>query len=490
MREKRVVVEEYPVIEVYSPQKSQRSNLPEINIEERQSEQSKKVKIHQREIISILDNTDIFFKQLDLSRIKRNFLYPSLVDKNDSPDLYKKQKKSLNLWTDHLMSDDTDYPSWFRAGALSALIKTGEMNRGNKEVFPKLNKEALSYTYDFLFEYRLTGEYKNPKDFISIYSLNLDKVKLAAKESKEQTNIGKWVKFEKGSNYSSLHQLIQNHGTGWDIAGQQVLKNQIKDNDFYIYFSKDKNQNYSIPRIFVKTKEEKVIKVGGITDYQNLEPDMLGPVETLFRQLSVDENIDKKYKNAKKITRISGEFRRGDLLFKGYLRAIYEIDEKIESFGWARDPRIDEIISKRNPKEDLALVFDCSPEQVSTTKEEALKVGIKVHYGDLDINDVVPNPNLEIPETIVGNFNAKKIETAKGFSLPKFVAGNVDLSRLMSAKNLVLPEFIRDNLYLNNIISVEYLNLDTEIQGSVYLSHVSLEDKQRLQEKFPKIKII
>ncbi len=488
MREKRIVTEEYPVIEVYSPQTIQRSNLPEINLKE---EQSKKLKnITTKEIRKILDGPDIITRQSDFSYIKREFLYPSLADKNDSPDLYKKQKKDLNLWTDYLMSDDTDYPSWFRARALSALIKTGEMNRGNTEVFPELNKEALSYTYDFLFEHQLTGKYTRASDLSDIYSLNLSKVKLAAMEPKEQNNTGYWTKFEGSDYYSVYCKYIQNYGTGWDIAGQQVLKNELKYNDFYIYFSKNEQGRYLIPRIFVKTKEEKVINIGGVADYQNLEPYMFGPVKNLIRELSVSEDIDKKCENQHKLTRLIGKDRRGSNLSKKSLRFLYEIDEKIDSFGWVKDPRIDEFISKRNPKEDLAFVFDCNPEQVSTTTKEALKGGIKCHYGDLEINDVVPNPNLEIPETIVGNFNAKKIETAKGFSLPKFVAGNVDLSRLMYAKNLVLPEFIRGNLYLNNIISIKDLNLDKEIKGSVYLPKISLQDKQRLQEKYSNLKIV
>ena len=67
---------------------------------------------------------------------------------------------------------------------------------------------------------------------------------------------------------------------------------------------------------------------------------------------------------------------------------MYEIDSKIEGFGYSRDPRIDGIISKRNKREDISLITGYNPDEISLDRNEALKGDIKYHYGDLDLSDL------------------------------------------------------------------------------------------------------
>jgi hypothetical protein len=47
------------------------------------------------------------------------------------------------------------------------------------------------------------------------------------------------------------------------------------------------------------------------------------------------------------------------------IRFLYEIDSPIESFGYDRDPRIEEIRKKRNRQEDIQTLCNCTPEYIA-----------------------------------------------------------------------------------------------------------------------------
>ena len=69
----------------------------------------------------------------------------------------------------------------------------------------------------------------------------------------------------------------------------------------------------------------------------------------------------KKYKkragDMKKLTSIYNKQQTGEELSREDLRFLYELDGPIEGFGYERDPRIEELLEKRNRADDLKEIF-------------------------------------------------------------------------------------------------------------------------------------
>jgi hypothetical protein len=57
-------------------------------------------------------------------------------------------------------------------------------------------------------------------------------------------------------------------------------------------------------------------------------------------------------------------------LSKQELEFLYEINGTIEGFGYQKDPRVEEIRSQRNIKEDLPIIFGCEQNQIATNANE------------------------------------------------------------------------------------------------------------------------
>ncbi|MCD8495012.1 MAG: hypothetical protein LRY46_02800 [Candidatus Pacebacteria bacterium] len=86
---------------------------------------------------------------------------------------------------------------------------------------------------------------------------------------------------------------------------------------------------------------------------------------------SEGERYLKKSEDMKRMTDITQRYRTGQALTSDDLRFLYEIDGNIQGFGYKADPRIKEILDGRNMKEDLGVLFNCRPDQIAITQEEA-----------------------------------------------------------------------------------------------------------------------
>jgi hypothetical protein len=179
----------------------------------------------------------------------------------------------------------------------------------------------------------------------------------------------------------------------------------------------------------------------------------------------------------KRMTVIEKKVGIGEDLTKEDIHFLYEIDRPIIGFGEGRDPRIERILSKRNVKRDLSFLFDCSEDQISVTKEEALSGGdIKYHYGDIVLSSLTSVEGLVLPERIRGNLSLSKLTSVEGLVFPKRVGGRLDLKGLTSAEGLVLPESV-GILDLSGLTSAKGLVLPKRIRKSLDLSSLtSAED--------------
>jgi hypothetical protein len=412
------------------------------------------------------------------------------------------QEKSLDSWIDYLGSEDAFYPDWFKYFVFRSITQLSEYDKENKRfknrskgttgIFPDINREALAYVADELIK----KQKKEPSsqtdeewqkllqgaNFAKMYAYAIEKITPASQEQKEVID-GQWVKYDQGSNrYLDLAKSLQGHGTDWCTAGESTAKAQLEVGDFYVYYTKDQQGQYSVPRIAIRMGKNQIAEVRGINHKQNLEGNMISIAEEKMATLPGAEKYKKRTADMKKMTEIENKVKQSQELTKEDLRFLYEFDDKIEGFGHERDPRIEEIKNKRNLKNDLGIIFNIPPDRISTTIEESFKDDIVFHYGDISLKFLHHIEELEFPEQFDVDLNLSGLESFKKLKLPKHVCGNVDLSRLKSVDRLELPEDIDGNLDLAFLASAKELKLPKRVNGNLYLHRLTNVDGLELPD--------
>jgi len=439
-------------------------------------------------------------------------------------------------------------------------------SKGTTALFPDINREALAYVLDSVEKSHKKEAREDTSDekwekllktanFGKLYAHAIEKITPATEEEKENIQ-GEWIKYEQGSDAEPLYKSLQGHGTGWCTAGEGVAKTQLEAGDFYVFYSKNKQGENKTPRVAIRMENGEIAEVRGINADQNLEAVMTDVAKEKMRELPGAEKYEKKVSDMKCLTEIEKKFIdvkkiERDLhelvlnsihvitpeerevytqehkgfevkieqarthnwqleLTKEELRFLYEIDAPIDGFGYLQDPRIDEIIGRRDKRIDIASALDIRPEEISFTQDEALCGGIKYHFGDISSRDVAFTEKLELPEVIRGHLNLDALKDAKnvkfprivgkelklgglkladGVVLPEQVGDRLDLSMLVSAKGLIFPKVVGYNLWLFRLKSIEGLKLPKIVGGVVSLYSISNEEKEVLKNEYPNLKI-
>lgn len=410
------------------------------------------------------------------------------------------------------------YPMWFKNYAFRGMLTLNKFDKEKEsfgrrtsstvEPFVDLNREALALVYDILRKEiatdDLTEEQENllskgesfKKLYTHYYINNLPK-------DMDKETEGIWIKYNQGEDYYPLWESLQGKNTGWCTAGEETCKSQIEGGDFYVYYTKDEEGKYTNPRIAIRMDgTNKIGEVRGISSHQNLEENMTVIAEEKLKEFPDYERYKKKVSDMKYLTEIDHKTQKGIDLSKEELSFLYEIDNKIESFGYNKDPRIKEIQGKRNRKKDLAFLFDCKEEQVALTEEDlknqhcivayGFDIGgknleylenLKFMYGDIRLDYLTSIENLIFPESLTGNVSLHFLESADNLVLPKVMNGELFLNGLKSAKGLKLPKKIKGGLYLGGLTSTGSLKLPKEIQGNLGLGRLESAEGLVLPEK-------
>lgn len=398
------------------------------------------------------------------------------------------QKSTLDLWIDYFMSEDAMYPTWFKVYAFKGMLGLSTYDKEKQEFgkrtdktttpFIDLNMEALSKVYDILKseigENNLTGEERKIlskgesfKKLYTYYLINLDS-KIINNDETE----GIWIKYDMGSDYMPLWESLQGKNTGWCTAGKETAKIQLENGDFYVYYTKDENGEYKNPRIAIRMDgTNKIAEVRGISKNQNLEPNMELIIDKKLEEFPDRDEYKKKVHDMKRLTLIEEKQKNNQELSLDDLKFLYEVDSEIKGFGYEKDPRIEEIISKRDKRKDVAFVYDINEDEIAFSKEEweENKDRIKVYYGDLDLSHLISAKGLILPNIISGNLNLSSLKSAEGLTLPNIMNGNLNLTGLKSAEGLKLPNIIKGDLYLDHLLNAEGLKLPNTIEGSLFL---------------------
>ena len=411
----------------------------------------------------------------------------------------KEQEKSLDMWIDYLTSDDAMYPMWFKHYAFRGMLKLnkidkekGEFGRRSKtttEPYVELNREVLARVYDTLVKEIGTNEeiseeaskaLENGESFKKLYEYYLTDTGYV---NRGNDTDGLWVKYDQGSDYKPLWESLQGKNTGWCTAGEETAKTQLSNGDFYVYYTKDNEGEYKEPRIAIRMDGKSNIgEVRGVGERQNLEGCMTPIAEEKLNEFPDKDKYLKKVNDMKLLTEIDNKVNKNIELTKDELRFLYEINSKIEGFGYDNDPRIKEIRDKRNNKKDLAFVFGCKEENIGTKLSDFESNDIICFYGDLKFTGANLTDNFRNLQYIIGDASFDNLTSAKGLENLQSIGGSAWFYKLSSAEGLENLQNISKDAYFNILTSAKGLNNLQNIGGDASFWHLtSAEGLENLQ---------
>ena len=418
--------------------------------------------------------------------------------------LKEEQQESFLRWFDYIMGPDVDRPPWLRHILLKDLLEIGTYNT-NKNSFaqrtsetagpyPWLNSEAFAKVYDSLKNY-YEGRFSFIEDglldkikknerraFAILYAQRLNELKKLSVPDLKQTE-GEWVKYEQGNeaHAKALFDSLQNQNTGWCTANAcSTATHQIKGGDFYVYYSKDVKGEFKTPRIAIRMNGKSIFEVRGIAKDKHLDPEMLKTsiLEDKLKEFGDEgEKYKQKYEDMKLLTEIEFKVQRGEELSLKDLKFLHEIERNIQGFGYAKDPRIGEIISQRDKNEDYALIFKVRESEVSSKKEDVLSGEAKVFIGTLELKPEDDLSRVRLEAIVDGSADFRDLKSAKGLENLHYIGWFANFRSLTSAKGLERLAYIRGPADFGALESAEDLKSLWYIGGQAnFRSPISVKD--------------
>ena len=422
------------------------------------------------------------------------------------------QKHSLDKWIEYFLYDEESksYEMWEKYWVFQGLQNLGKYDKKTYKFskrdkttvypFPPVEREFIFTTLHLMEDYIKdkkgdeeiksalgSGNFKMLYEYVIKQSMLKDKLQ-------SNTTSGKWVKYEQGSDYNILRDSLQGYYTGWcTAAGENFAKSQLAGGDFYVYYSLDNNGEAKVPRIAIRMDgKNKIGEIRGIADKQNMEPEMMTILEEKIKEFPDRDKYFKKEHDMKLLTLIDKKVNNNIELTLDELKFLYEVDSKIEGFGYEKDPRINEIKNKRNIKKDCALIFDVKEEEVALSQEEweENQNKFKIFVSDLYLYGLTSADGLVLPQSVGDNLYLSKLTGADGLVLPQSVGGELYLGCLTSAVGIVLPQYIGGNLNLGSLTSAEGLVLPQNVGGNLDLWYLTSAEGLILPYDFDLNKLI
>ena len=314
------------------------------------------------------------------------------------------QKHSLDAWMDYLTSEDAVYPAWFKYYAWNQVIKLSQFDKERGEFkkrtdstvapYPDIYREPLAQIADAYLKVKEDNKnLKEPeireafsKKFPALYAELISKSLAASIENKEEIK-GQWVKYKQGDDTAAekLFKSLENKGTGWCTAGSSTAEAQIESGDFYVYYSNDSKGDPTQPRLAIRMDgDTRIGEVRGILPHQNIEPIMQETLDAKLAEFGTEADAyKKKSADMKILTALSQKNEQEKPFTKDDLVFLYEINSKIEGFGYDRDPRIEELRKGRNTEEDMLVIFACTKDEIAHVPSEISK-DTKAYVGQLE----------------------------------------------------------------------------------------------------------
>lgn len=423
-------------------------------------------------------------------------------------ELISDQKSSLDKWIDYFKNKEgSKYSYSLKCWAFMGMLNLGNYDTDNQTFerrskstisnFVDLNVIAITQTLQTMNNY-LTGEkIKDPKllRILEGYNFgNLYAYYFSIELEQQKANFdGKWIKYEKDSDPSNLVESLEGMGTNWCITAYYDAKGKLELGPIYIYYTKNSEGDYKVPRLAIRLESDDIVEIKGIAKGQNIETNMEQVVASKLSEFSNARNYLNQLNDMNKLTIISRKNEKNIELTREELIFIYEIDRNIQELGNRQDPRIDKIISTRNKKKDLAIIFGCKEENIACNLRELIENPTRIicFYGDINARYLKDfNCDFANLVCIVGNFIWKDATEIKGFekvevitknidcpnlrksiafeSLEK-VGGKVDFSSLEELESMTNLNYIGGNLYIPNKIWEPSLDNRIKVNGTKFL---------------------
>ena len=235
--------------------------------------------------------------------IKEENLPKNLTDEQKTQ-IIENQKLSLDKWLDYLTDENARYPMWAKYWVFQGMLKMGTydeahevyQNRSKKTLAPFVdaNTEIIANAIDILEKKLEKKEINDEKikkvietgSFSKIYTILQNKYK---KNLTNNENIeGIWVKYNEGNKEEAikLAKSLEGKNTGWCTASENMAISQVcggnnyQGGDFYVYYTKDNENNYTNPRIAIRMEGKNSIgEIRGIEESQNMEECMIPIIE-------------------------------------------------------------------------------------------------------------------------------------------------------------------------------------------------------------------
>ena len=304
---------------------------------------------------------------------------------------------------------------------------------------------------------------------------------------------GIWVTYTKDK-LSELNDLLKNKKTGWCIENEETARIYLKYSNINIYYTKDENGEYTVPRLgILKTNPYKETIIG-ILSHEQIEPEMIDVLEEKLNKFKDRYKYQKQIKDTKELINIENKINNNEELTKDELLFLYEIEESIKTFGYDLQKKLTKLKSKRDTKKDLSTIFNCDESLIGDKEEDLKDRNILVYIGNIDSQE--ETNETYIPKVVIGNINLPKLKTSKGLENLSLVLGDLNLSELKESTNLNSLMRVQGNLNissltypdgLENLFLVEkyvYAGSLKTLQGIEYLEigelgvFPSLEDKE------------
>ena len=307
------------------------------------------------------------------------------------------QEKSLDEWVDYLGSEDAGYPTWFKYFALRNIVKMsqfdkdrGTFKKRSKDTtapFPEIYHEALGIVADKLEDLANgdTEKFRNDEEFqryaerrfADLYGEEVQESIHAALEGREIIQ-GEWKTFPKGDMEAAekLYASLRGKGTGWCTAGKSTARGQVNNGDFHVYYTyRNQGDNFpTMPRLAIRMQGDEIGEVRGVLPKQEAEPVLQEVLDSKLNEFGDKADVfKKKSADMKQVTVLTEKKMAGEELSAEELLFLYEIESRIEGFGYGRDPRIAELREGRDRRTDLKKILT----DISENEDEMYEMAIK-----------------------------------------------------------------------------------------------------------------
>ncbi|MEE3342776.1 MAG: DUF4116 domain-containing protein [Bacilli bacterium] len=372
---------------------------------------SKKEKIHR--YMERLERINQKASKREIDIINLKYLYhkkyvikekdlPSDISNEEKKKIIKNQEDSLDEWIDFLVDKNTSLPTWAKYWAFQGMLKIGTYDEENDTYqkrskkttkrFIEADSEIITRCIDIISKFIDTNTIDDTELEKLIKSGSFPKLYTSLIKNKRKKVINKsgfdgiWITYhyetekdvrrkkEEGitPEFVKLYNSLQGQNTHWCTAGsrsmamEQVCGNRSAylGGNFYVYYTKDDNGEYKVPRIAIRMNQNDIGEIKGVADESlNVEEGFEEIIENKLKTLKdINEDIlaenMKKIDNMRKLTLLNQKNRRKEPFTKEDIAFLYEIYDRIETFGGSKDGRIKKIISTRNIQNDYDSLKD------------------------------------------------------------------------------------------------------------------------------------